>query len=62
MGAIFFSIMHIDWFIHHNVNFMSIDEVVHNIIYNNNNDDNSNNNKMQYKLNHDPFVFPWLYI
>ena len=56
MGAIFFSIMHIDKFIHRNVNFMSINEVEHDIIYNNN--DNSNNIKMQYRLNHDPFVFP----
>ena len=47
MGAIFFSIMHIAWFIHYNVNFMSIDEEVRNIIYDNNND-NSNKNKMQY--------------
>ena len=43
--------MHIDCLIVYNVNFMNIDETVHDILY-------SNKNKMQYKLNHDPFVFP----
>ena len=53
MGTIFFSIMHIDWLIVYNVNFMNIDEIVHGIIYT-----CINNSKMQYKLNHDPFVLP----